>query len=70
MIEGTQGKLTAPRVAMDPAGDHRMAMTFAVAALASEGTLRLLDPACASVSYPGFFSTLAELGATIEEAEL
>ena len=70
VIEGTQGKLTAPRVAMDPAGDHRMAMTFAVAALASEGTLRLLDPACASVSYPGFFSTLAELGATIEEAEL
>jgi 3-phosphoshikimate 1-carboxyvinyltransferase len=44
------------------AGDHRIAMSFAVAALAGvAGSVRIDDPACAAVSYPGFWTDLADL---------
>jgi len=43
---------------IDPRGDHRIAMAFAVAGLAAQGETRILDPACAAVSYPAFFSEL------------
>ena len=42
-------------------GDHRIAMGFSIAALAARGASRIQDAACVSVSYPGFFDTLAEL---------
>ncbi len=42
-------------------GDHRLAMSFAVAALAAEGETFLDDEACAGVSYPGFFDALKSL---------
>lgn len=41
--------------------DHRLAMSFAVASLAAEGTTRILDDACVSISYPSFFSDLQKL---------
>jgi 3-phosphoshikimate 1-carboxyvinyltransferase len=45
------------------AGDHRIAMAFAVAALTGvAGTVRIDDPACAAVSYPGFWDDLEVLG--------
>jgi 3-phosphoshikimate 1-carboxyvinyltransferase len=47
---------------IDPRGDHRIAMAFAVAGLAASGETRILDPACAAVSYPAFFSELRRLG--------
>lgn len=37
-------------------GDHRIAMAFAVAALASRVGVELDDAACVAVSYPGFFA--------------
>jgi 3-phosphoshikimate 1-carboxyvinyltransferase len=37
--------------------DHRMAMSFAVAALRAPG-LRLLDPGCVAKTFPGFFDVL------------
>ncbi len=43
---------------IEPHGDHRMAMAFAVAALAAEGETVLRDAECASVSFPEFFATL------------
>jgi len=43
---------------IDPHGDHRMAMAFAVAALGAEGDTVIRNAECAAVSYPGFFSTL------------
>jgi 3-phosphoshikimate 1-carboxyvinyltransferase len=44
------------------AGDHRIAMAFAVAALTGvAGTLQIDDPACAAVSYPGFWDDLEAL---------
>lgn len=46
---------------IDPRGDHRIAMAFAVAGLAAQGDTRILDPACAGVSYPNFFTELRRL---------
>jgi 3-phosphoshikimate 1-carboxyvinyltransferase len=46
---------------IDPHGDHRMAMAFAVAALGAEGNTVIRDAECAAVSYPDFFATLEHL---------
>jgi 3-phosphoshikimate 1-carboxyvinyltransferase len=46
---------------IDPQGDHRMAMAFAIAALGAEGDTVIKDAECAGVSYPEFFSTLERL---------
>jgi 3-phosphoshikimate 1-carboxyvinyltransferase len=46
---------------IDPRGDHRIAMAFAVAALAASGETRILDAGCAGVSYPRFFEELRRL---------
>ena len=43
---------------MDPAGDHRLAMAFALVGLGAQGPVKILDPDCVAVSYPGFFTTL------------
>jgi 3-phosphoshikimate 1-carboxyvinyltransferase len=42
-------------------GDHRLAMAWAVASLVARGTTTISDPACADVSYPGFWATLNSL---------
>lgn len=42
-------------------GDHRLAMSFAAAALAADGETTLDDETCAAVSYPGFFDALKSL---------
>jgi 3-phosphoshikimate 1-carboxyvinyltransferase len=48
--------------AVDSHGYHRIAMSFAIAALTGiAGTVRIDDPACAAVSYPGFWDDLASL---------
>jgi len=44
--------------ATDSHSDHRLAMTFAVAGLIASGVTTISDPACASISYPGFFAVL------------
>lgn len=56
------GKLRGAKV--DPQGDHRIAMALAVAALGAEGDSTVLDADCAAVSFPQFFSTLAQLRET------
>ena len=59
-VEGrSAGKLRGAEI--DPRGDHRIAMAFAVAALAASGETRILDVDCAAVSYPGFFEELRRL---------
>ena len=52
--------------AVQAAGDHRIAMAFAVAGLRAERGIEIADPACVAVSFPGFFATLAALGAPVE----
>jgi 3-phosphoshikimate 1-carboxyvinyltransferase len=46
---------------IDPQGDHRIAMAFAVAALAAQGETLIRDADCAAVSYPEFFTELERL---------
>ncbi len=46
---------------VDSAGDHRIAMAFAVAALQADGPSTILDSAAASVSFPEFFDTLRQI---------
>jgi 3-phosphoshikimate 1-carboxyvinyltransferase len=46
---------------IEPHGDHRMAMAFAVAALGAEGETVIHGAECAGVSYPEFFTTLERL---------
>ena len=45
----------------DARGDHRMAMAFAIAALAAQRPSRVEGADAVDVSYPGFFETLATL---------
>lgn len=41
--------------------DHRIAMAFAIAGLAAEGTTQIQDSSCVDISYPAFFETLEGL---------
>jgi 3-phosphoshikimate 1-carboxyvinyltransferase len=59
-VEGrSAGKLHGAEI--DPRGDHRIAMAFAVAGLAASGETKILDADCAAVSYPTFFAELRRL---------
>ena len=55
------GKLHGAEI--EPHGDHRIAMAFAVAGLAVEGETIIHDADCAGVSYPTFFAELKRLSA-------
>jgi 3-phosphoshikimate 1-carboxyvinyltransferase len=56
-VEGRKaGHLTGAEI--DPHGDHRIAMAFAVSALAADGATIILDADCAGVSYPTFYEDL------------
>jgi 3-phosphoshikimate 1-carboxyvinyltransferase len=46
---------------IDSAGDHRIAMAFAVAALAADGDCVIDGAESAGVSFPEFFATLREI---------
>ena len=46
---------------VDSHKDHRIAMTFAVAALAAEGETEILDADCVNISYPAFYEELERL---------
>ena len=59
-VEGrSAGKLRGAEI--DPRGDHRIAMAFAVAGLAAEGNTVVRDADCAGVSFPAFYSELNRL---------
>jgi 3-phosphoshikimate 1-carboxyvinyltransferase len=47
----------------DAAGDHRLAMAFAIAALGARGPSTITGAEAVSVSYPGFFDALEGLRA-------
>jgi 3-phosphoshikimate 1-carboxyvinyltransferase len=66
VIQGTGGRrLTGASIRTG--GDHRIAMAFGVAGLVANDGVEIDDPACAEVSFPGFFARLAALGARVEE---
>jgi 3-phosphoshikimate 1-carboxyvinyltransferase len=59
-VEGRRsGKLRGAEI--NPRGDHRIAMAFAVAGLAAEGNTVIRDADCAGVSFPAFFQELNRL---------
>jgi len=59
-VEGRKaGRLRGAEI--DPRGDHRIAMAFAVAGLAAEGATVIRDAECAAVSFPAFFEELNRL---------
>jgi 3-phosphoshikimate 1-carboxyvinyltransferase len=60
LVRGPSGRRPAGGVA-DARGDHRMAMAFAIAALAAEGPSRIDGAQVVDISYPGFFETLERL---------
>ncbi len=65
VVEGLGGgPLRGARI--EAHGDHRIAMAFAVAGLRAAGGVEIADAGCVAVSYPGFFETLAALGAAVE----
>jgi 3-phosphoshikimate 1-carboxyvinyltransferase len=56
-VEGrAAGKLRAAEI--EPHGDHRIAMAFAIAALGANGATLIRDADCAAVSYPAFYEEL------------
>jgi 3-phosphoshikimate 1-carboxyvinyltransferase len=56
-VEGRKaGRLRGAEI--EPHGDHRIAMAFAVSALAAAGPTLIRDADCAGVSYPAFFQDL------------
>ncbi len=60
-----RGVPTRPRGGrLESRGDHRIAMLGAVAGAASQDGVRIIDPACVAVSFPGFFEVLAQLEET------
>jgi 3-phosphoshikimate 1-carboxyvinyltransferase len=49
--------------AIDSFGDHRIAMAFAVAALAADGETTIDEAEAASISFPEFWDTLTRVTA-------
>lgn len=53
---------------VDAAGDHRIAMAFAVLATRAGGPVTIRDAASIATSYPGFAADLAQLGGVVAPA--
>jgi 3-phosphoshikimate 1-carboxyvinyltransferase len=66
VIEG--GELTGGSV--DSAGDHRIAMSFAVAGLLAKETLRISDCANVATSFPDFIDLADSIGFALRDAAL
>ena len=61
--ESTGGRMQGGTV--DSRGDHRIAMSFAVAGLRAEQPIRILDCANVNTSFPGFADLAASAGLNI-----
>jgi 3-phosphoshikimate 1-carboxyvinyltransferase len=46
---------------VDSLGDHRLALTFAIAGLVAEGATTILGADCVAISYPSFFADLERI---------
>jgi len=60
-VAGQAGKSTIGAGPADARGDHRMAMAFAIAALAGQSPSQIVGAEAVVISYPGFFDTLGRL---------
>ena len=57
------GSSEAPRGSVDTAGDHRLAMAFAVLGTVPGAAVRLSERTSPAISYPGFFEDLERIDA-------
>ena len=53
--------------AVDSHGDHRIAMSFAVAAQLASGDVRIRDVANVATSFPGFMPTALAAGMNLQD---
>ena len=60
-VAGEAGRSTIGAGPADARGDHRMAMAFAIAALAGQSPSHIIGAEAVVISYPGFFDTLGRL---------
>jgi 3-phosphoshikimate 1-carboxyvinyltransferase len=60
-VAGEAGRSTVGAGPADACGDHRMAMAFAIAALAGQSPSQIVGADSVVISYPGFFDTLGRL---------
>lgn len=51
---------------IDSHADHRIAMSFAIAALAAEGETKILGSDCVNISYPEFYEDLKKIGVSYQ----
>ena len=58
-IEPPRGALLTPYAGIDTYDDHRIAMCFSLASMAT--TLRINDPGCVAKTFPDYFARLATL---------
>jgi len=65
VVQGRGEPFRAARIASH--GDHRIAMTFALAALAADGPIEIEDCANVATSFPGFADEARALGVEVEE---
>ena len=65
VVHGRGAPFRAARVSSR--GDHRIAMTFALAALAAGGPVEIEDCANVATSFPGFAAAAGSVGLPIEE---
>jgi 3-phosphoshikimate 1-carboxyvinyltransferase len=65
VVEKPDGLIVSPGplhgAMIEPRGDHRIAMAFAVAGLGASGETKILDAECAGVSFPTFFQEVRRL---------
>ncbi len=52
---------------VDSRGDHRVAMSFAVAALRASGPVEIDDVANVATSFPGFAAAARSIGLAVDE---
>jgi len=57
------GKLSGGSI--DSGGDHRVAMAFAIAAIAAAGPIRIFDTKNVATSFPGFIDSAGSIGLNI-----
>jgi 3-phosphoshikimate 1-carboxyvinyltransferase len=67
VIEGGRLGAKGGAVEIDSHGDHRLAMSFAVAAQRADCELRILDVANVATSFPGFVASANAVGINLRE---
>lgn len=60
-VEGDPALVAPPGLVLDSHGDHRIAMTWALAGLCGTVPVQVEDFACVAISYPGFLDDVEKL---------